>query len=861
MLLTRCLPRRLSRNIQVSLLQFGPANAQQRTAYSNAVDLKKKAIRIKRPEIDLPKAWEQWHRAQDIQNNLPDYIPRHFDNSKHTDTIEFSGEQLRIFDEICEHKFDALVVDAKAGSGKTKTIVESVKYLPKDATVLLLAYNRNIATLLDYHASLKENKAHSPDRLVCSTFHSMGLRMWCSHLGKPVDQFLINPRKTFIIFKSLVGANDLEFRKYYLEVADLVNKAKLHGLAPSSLAVNGSLGLIEDSFEQWQSLIKLYKIKIKPSQNEGQLIEYARKVLERSVRLAGGGLKADPFLSKLSFALDTELEHGKFLLDFDDILYMPVVEQVDCEFSFDFIFVDEAQDLSEVRVELIQRLRKNGGSKGKLAIFGDRHQAIYGFAGCTSGFFGKLYDEGSKRNVGELATMSLPEPESAKVSGELADKVKTLPLSTCYRCPTDVVEMAQYFVSDIQARKDAPVGVVRMLSYKWTPQMLLNSPSLVVAREMKVLVNFAFYLLSKGISFGFMGRNIGPKPVESLVHALLLGMSMDSERLADEVAIASSHSKFAGNAGASDWKPAAEADRLLADSPIANDPLVNPAVFELPIAALIKSAENWHRNLITGETYIEESFDAASVEDRFDSLLNIVAFAQTPLRTIGDFLSYLESRFMAPFRASGQLDGFPGLLLSTMHQSRGLERDSVYLLNESDWKERFQGKWLAMPRIWYWWQWKQNREVEASEWAVAQERNLMYVAWTRAKNGLYFIDWQEREELGQLKRTAMEHELENPRVQGGSVADQLAQAKEAETNLKLIDRRYLIAKRRDRHTGEVKELRRRPYLNQLNETLSTVTGDEQYVTHYNESRYFDHSVMELYKRAPSLEGTIAKSTS
>lgn len=70
------------------------------------------------------------------------YTPKHYNAQLHDPTFLPSNEQLEIFDTLVAGEFDVLVVDAKAGSGKTTTIIESLKYLPRGANVALLAYNK-----------------------------------------------------------------------------------------------------------------------------------------------------------------------------------------------------------------------------------------------------------------------------------------------------------------------------------------------------------------------------------------------------------------------------------------------------------------------------------------------------------------------------------------------------------------------------------------------------------------------------------------------------------------------------------------------------------------------------------------------
>src|SRR6185369_17557401 len=66
-------------------------------------------------------------------------------------------------------------------------------------------------------------------------------------------------------------------------------------------------------------------------------------------------------------------------IDFNDQLYLPVI--FGAEFTkYDWVFADEAQDISNLQLEMLRRsLAKNGRFVG----VGDSAQAIYGWRGAS----------------------------------------------------------------------------------------------------------------------------------------------------------------------------------------------------------------------------------------------------------------------------------------------------------------------------------------------------------------------------------------------------------------------------------------------------------------------------------------------
>jgi hypothetical protein len=85
---------------------------------------------------------------------------------------EWSGQQTAIFDWF-ENGEGNLVVRARAGTGKTTTILEAITYAPEQ-TILLAAFNKKIAEEL-------KSKLKNP-RAEAKTLHSVGfgfvLRNW-----------------------------------------------------------------------------------------------------------------------------------------------------------------------------------------------------------------------------------------------------------------------------------------------------------------------------------------------------------------------------------------------------------------------------------------------------------------------------------------------------------------------------------------------------------------------------------------------------------------------------------------------------------------------------------------------------------
>ena len=187
-------------------------------------------------------------------------------------------------------------------------------------------------------------------------------------------------------------------------------------------------------------------------------------------------------------------------VDFDDMLYRAVKDNITLP-KFDFVFVDEAQDTNPIQREILRKILK---PSGRLVAVGDPAQAIYGFRGADS--------------------------EALEILGKEFN-CQTLPLSITYRCPAKVVEYVQQWVPHIEARPDAPEGVVKDLGAEWNPLDFMAG-DLIVCRKSAPLIQAAFRFIRAGVPVQVLGRDIG-QGLKALIKKMNAGDNVD--RLADKL--------------------------------------------------------------------------------------------------------------------------------------------------------------------------------------------------------------------------------------------------------------------------------------------------------------------------------------
>lgn len=240
--------------------------------------------------------------------------------------MNYSSHQLAIFKFAAEGTGNA-VVKARAGSGKTTTLVEAMSRVLA-FTKIFLAFNKAIATEL---ASRGVN---------ARTFHSLTY----GPVTKAMGIRTVNQDKVRDIIDASMGQE--EARMYGPFVNKLVGLGK-----------NAGIGcLIEDTEQNWNDLAQHHDMELESEYADyAKALRFASSILQRS-------------------------NASKTALDFDDLLYLAVKNGIPLP-KFGFIVVDEAQDTNAIQRAIIRKIM---GPTSRLMAIGDEGQAIYGFRGADS---------------------------------------------------------------------------------------------------------------------------------------------------------------------------------------------------------------------------------------------------------------------------------------------------------------------------------------------------------------------------------------------------------------------------------------------------------------------------------------------
>ena len=198
--------------------------------------------------------------------------------------VEWSEYQKDVFRDIAKGQGNTLVI-ARAGSGKTATLVQGSKYIPKRKSSLFCAFNKHIQ---------EELKQKLGSYIFCSTLHSLGFKAIKLRFG----DVELNNRKCWDIVKSFIGDSKEDYN-----LIDQITRCVSFCKASLVDTPNG----IEDIIYEYE--VDLCDIPMK------QFIQY------------------------VSMALRMCKEQTE-VIDFDDMIWFPFVYRLNVG-KYDYVMVDE----------------------------------------------------------------------------------------------------------------------------------------------------------------------------------------------------------------------------------------------------------------------------------------------------------------------------------------------------------------------------------------------------------------------------------------------------------------------------------------------------------------------------------------
>jgi DNA helicase II / ATP-dependent DNA helicase PcrA len=595
----------------------------------------------------------------------------------------------------------AALVIAGAGSGKTRTLTYRVAYLlehgvPAERVLLLTFTNKAAREMMRRVADLLGSELES---LWGGTFHSIGARLLRRHaqvIGYRKDFTIMDREDAGDLIKACVAESEIDVKATRFPKADVLGNV-------FSMAVNTHRSVSEVLAQEYDYFATL----------AAEIEDIAQRYTAR--------------------------KRAANVMDFDDLLVLwlkllrdheEIREQYQRQFQF--ILVDEYQDTNKLQSDLIDLL---GARHKNVMVVGDDSQSIYAWRGANFRNILEFPNRYPAAKVYKIETNYRSTPEilavaNAAISSNIHQFAKQLTparksgvkpvLVTC----NDGNEQAAFVAQRVLELREEGENLNRMavlyrshfhaleLQLEFTRR---NIPFSItsgirffeqahikdVAAYLKLLSNPADEIAFKRVAQMLPG--IGGKGADKLWKAFgveLGARSFDPEQTFQLAAALQQCAPLVPKKAAVAWAGFATTVSQLESEPVRGNP-----------------ASTIRHILEAGyEDYLQDTF--ANYRQRLEDLEQLATFAVS-FQTIELFLTQLSllTNVEAEDKQIASADS-EQIRLSTIHQAKGLEFDIVFTIMLCD---------GLFPSA---------RSLESTE-GEEEERRLLYVAITRARNELY----------------------------------------------------------------------------------------------------------------------------
>ncbi|WP_118180740.1 ATP-dependent helicase [Paraburkholderia phosphatilytica] len=615
------------------------------------------------------------------------------------------------------HPPGALLVIAGAGSGKTNTLAHRVAHLiVKGADphrILLLTFSRRAADemirrvtrIVASAPGLSGARAAVAQGLSwAGTFHSVGARL----LREYADLIGLSP--TFTI-------NDRE------DSADLMNLVR-HELGLSAK---------EKRFPSKSTCFSIYSRVV----NTGGSLASVLDAAFPWCREWGADLR-------MLFAAYVDAKQKQSVLDYDDLLlywsHMVSEPSIAADLSgrFDHVLVDEYQDTNRLQASILLALKPDGHG---LTVVGDDAQSIYSFRGATvrnildfpSHFAPPAKQVTLERNYRSTQPILAASNAVIDLASERFTKNLWTDKASAQRprlvSVADEATQARYVVEQVLAAREdgmklkSQAVLFRAAHHSATLEIELTRRNIpfvkfgglkfldsVHVKDMLAVLRWGQNPRDRVAGFRVLQLlpGVGPATAARVLDAVS-GTSAEASSASDASGLATALASPHGRALAQfepparaleDWRPFVE---LM--TAVASNTTPWPAEFE--------QIRRWY------EPHLERNHEDAAI--RHGDLLQMESIAATyPSRE-----RFLTELTLDPPDATSDESGVPlidedYLILSTIHSAKGQEWRNVFVLNGVD---------GCIP----------SDMATGSEEEIDEERRLLYVAMTRAKEDLHVV--------------------------------------------------------------------------------------------------------------------------
>lgn len=584
-----------------------------------------------------------------------------------------------------------LLVLAGAGSGKTRTIISRAKYLIDHGTrpsrILILSFTRKSAR--EIVSRINASLTKSTKELRGQTFHS-----WCKEIINRNPAIFPNASYSLLDEEDAASCFALLCGKSFKKEA-LISPEELHEVY--SYMVNTRCNLSTAIGEKL-----FYNVRTAGSKEE---IATRRPIYEDVIRRYMAYKK----------------EHS--YLDYDDLMIsvaMAMSKSADIQkyiaTHYDHILVDEMQDTNPLQYLLLSQF----ATHCHLFCVGDDAQSIYAFRGAD---FNSIHNFTSRFPDAEIKKLTVNYRSSQEILNLSNWMLHHSPLNydkflTAAAGNSGILPALIHYEEDMEQASD----IVSKIRTAHEEERLPYSQNMVISRSLYGLRRVETCLIEAKIPYKIFGGTsiMQSAHVRDVVSALRIACNHR-----DELAWMRYLCLWPGigERKASKIIDAIKDQQTMGGILMKLDhkQLVPTAVIET-LAEAVKHSEDPAKALslslgnmenLLAQKYIE---DWERRRDDFTILSQVAAQSQSISAFIQEYTLDPKAETGLKEESDGDDDA---VVLTTIHQAKGLEATNVYIVDVS---------WTKYPNV---------RAVTKGPDAIEEERRCLYVALTRARKNLY----------------------------------------------------------------------------------------------------------------------------
>ncbi|MET0466022.1 MAG: UvrD-helicase domain-containing protein [Chitinophagaceae bacterium] len=373
--------------------------------------------------------------------------------------MKFTTEQHQIFRFVRDGKGHG-IIDAVAGAGKTTTIMECARLVADKSSILFCAFNNSIVSEISQRFRIL-----GLTEVTVRTVHSLGRQILIDNnfTGKP--WILRDEKYREILENKDTYRNIKPFLKTIFQIngfpaSDLGNR--------SNFAATNLLYRINNRLLEINQKFRATLTSNNPAGIE-DLATHFGVFSSAEVRKKYFSEEINAYFKCHEIILENGnlLALQKKIIDYTDMLYLPHEWKLYPSKRYQFLFIDECQDLSKSQFAVASKF---GKKDGRIMAVGDPQQSIYGFTGA---------DIHSFERVKEYT------------------KAKQFTLTRCFRCPQSVIQLAQELRPDITGIKPEQ-GVVSPILFDEVVNTA-RSGDLIISRLRAPMILLIFNFIDKNI--------------------------------------------------------------------------------------------------------------------------------------------------------------------------------------------------------------------------------------------------------------------------------------------------------------------------------------------------------------------------